>query len=62
MGGSISDPERGYQIRFALEAEDAVQDTAGVTVTVMQGAKSESVKIKFVRFSAGWRRGAFPLR
>ena len=26
-------------------AEDAVQDTAGVTVTVMQGAKSESVKI-----------------
>lgn len=34
-----------YQIRFALEAEDAVQDTAGVTVTVMQGAKSESVKI-----------------
>ena len=27
------------------EAEDAVQDTAGVTVTVMQGAKSESVKI-----------------
>ena len=45
VGGSISDPERGYQIRFALEAEDAVQDTAGVTVTVMQGAKSESVKI-----------------
>ena len=30
---------------FALEAEDAVQDTAGVTVTVMQGAKSESGKI-----------------
>ena len=26
-------------------AEDAVQDTVGVTVTVMQGAKSESVKI-----------------
>lgn len=45
VGGSISAPERGYQIRFALEAEDAVQDTAGVTVTVMQGAKSESVKI-----------------
>ena len=45
VGGSISDPERGYQIRFALEAEDAVQDTVGVTVTVMQGAKSESVKI-----------------
>ena len=45
VGGSISDPERGYQIRFALEAEDAVQDTAGVTVTVMQGTKSESVKI-----------------
>lgn len=45
VGGSISDPERGYQIRFALEAEDAVQDTADVTVTVMQGAKSESVKI-----------------
>ena len=45
VGGSISDPERGYQIRFALEAEDAVQDTAGVTVTVMQGAKSESMKI-----------------
>ena len=45
VGGSISDPERGYQIRFALEAEDAVQDTAGVTVTVMHGAKSESVKI-----------------
>lgn len=61
VGGSISDPERGYQIRFALEAEDAVQDTAGVTVTVMQGAKSESVKSirPFLSRMEAW---CFPLR
>lgn len=62
VGGSISDPERGYQIRFALEAEDAVQDTAGSYGDGHAGSKVRKRENQFVRFSAGWRRGAFRWR